>query len=51
MTHAILPGMLSRGKGIVVNVSSIGGMMPTSQMVVYSATKVTFTRMFYKLFD
>ena len=43
MTHVILPGMVSRGKGIVVNVSSVGGLMPATEGVVYSATKVRNT--------
>ncbi|XP_033638686.1 very-long-chain 3-oxoacyl-CoA reductase-like [Asterias rubens] len=39
MTAIVLPGMLERKKGIVVNVSSASGMNPSPLLTVYSATK------------
>ncbi|KAK2171055.1 hypothetical protein NP493_1109g00058 [Ridgeia piscesae] len=40
MTHMVLPQMVKRGRGAVVNVSAGGCCMPVPQMTVYSATKV-----------
>lgn len=39
MTHLILPGMLKRGKGAIVNVSSGSELQPLPLMTVYAATK------------
>eukprot|EP00039_Didymoeca_costata_P018763 m.334862 g.334862 ORF g.334862 m.334862 type:complete len:304 (+) comp17452_c0_seq1:52-963(+) len=39
MCRMVLPGMVSRGKGAIVNVSSISGSVPMSLLTVYSATK------------
>lgn len=39
MTRRFLPGMVSRGSGLVVNIGSIIGKMPTQGTVMYSASK------------
>ena len=39
LTHAALPLMTRRGRGWVINVSSLGGLAPGPMFAVYSATK------------
>jgi uncharacterized protein len=39
LTHALLPGMLERGRGHLVYISSIAGKAPTVGASLYSATK------------
>ncbi|XP_071539915.1 inactive hydroxysteroid dehydrogenase-like protein 1 isoform X2 [Panulirus ornatus] len=39
MTKLILPGMLLRGKGAVINIASIAGCYPIPLMGIYAATK------------
>ena len=39
LTHALLPGMLERGRGHLVYISSIAGKTPTVGASLYSATK------------
>ncbi|NP_001088370.1 very-long-chain 3-oxoacyl-CoA reductase-A [Xenopus laevis] len=39
MTRLVLPGMLGRGKGVILNISSASGMYPVPLLTVYSATK------------
>ena len=41
MTHLVLPQMVERGKGAIVNMSAGGCTRPTPQMAVYAATKVS----------
>jgi short-subunit dehydrogenase len=39
LTHAVLPGMVERGAGAVLNIASVAGFQPLPGMAVYSATK------------
>lgn len=43
LTHALLPQMLARGWGRVINVSSIAGFQPAPYVAVYAATKAFVT--------
>ncbi len=39
LCHAVVPGMVDRGAGAIVNVSSLASRAPTPKNAVYSATK------------
>jgi len=39
LTRAALPGLIERGRGGVINVSSMGALAPSPYMATYSATK------------
>ncbi|XP_068022949.1 very-long-chain 3-oxoacyl-CoA reductase [Melanerpes formicivorus] len=39
MTRLVLPGMLARSKGVILNIASAAGMYPTPLLTLYSATK------------
>jgi short-subunit dehydrogenase len=41
--HALLPHFLQRGSGTIVNVSSIGGKVPTAYLVPYCTSKFAVT--------
>ncbi|MDZ7616087.1 MAG: SDR family NAD(P)-dependent oxidoreductase, partial [Patescibacteria group bacterium] len=43
LTHAVLPRMLERNQGAVINVSSLNGWAPCAGVVSYSATKAYVT--------
>lgn len=40
MCHIVLPQMIKRKRGIVINVGSIASVLPTPLIAVYGATKV-----------
>ncbi|MFZ9888319.1 MAG: SDR family NAD(P)-dependent oxidoreductase, partial [Myxococcota bacterium] len=39
LMHRVLPGMVARGRGVVVNISSMSGKTPTPFNAVYTSTK------------
>ena len=39
LAHAVLPAMIKRSKGVIINVASIGGFIPRPQDAVYCASK------------
>jgi short-subunit dehydrogenase len=39
LVQAVLPGMLAKGKGTIVNVSSVSAFLPRAGSVMYSSTK------------
>ncbi|MBN3290471.1 DH12A protein, partial [Polypterus senegalus] len=39
MTQLVLPGMVKRSKGVILNISSASGMYPVPLLTLYSATK------------
>src|SRR5208282_740591 len=39
VTHAILPGMLARGRGHIVNLGSVAGLRPMAASVAYNTSK------------
>ncbi|HEY0970727.1 MAG TPA: SDR family oxidoreductase [Gemmatimonadales bacterium] len=43
LTHALLPGMVARGRGHVVNISSAASMVSNPRMSVYCASKWALT--------
>jgi uncharacterized protein len=43
LTHSLLPAMIARKRGAVLNVSSIAGFMPIRKMAVYAASKAYVT--------
>lgn len=43
LTHALVPGMVTRGRAAILNVSSVAGFFPLPNFAVYSATKAYVT--------
>jgi short-subunit dehydrogenase len=43
LAHAVLPGMIARGGGAILNVSSLASLMPIPDFAVYAATKAYVT--------
>ena len=39
MTHGVLPGMLAKGKGVIVNTSSVSAVLATPMEVLYCTSK------------
>jgi len=39
MSHIVLPGMVERKRGVIVNISSASALIPTPFLTLYSATK------------
>ncbi|XP_036924941.1 very-long-chain 3-oxoacyl-CoA reductase [Sturnira hondurensis] len=39
MTQLVLPGMVERSKGVILNISSASGMVPIPLLTIYSASK------------
>ncbi|WP_447587385.1 SDR family NAD(P)-dependent oxidoreductase [Microbacterium lacticum] len=51
LTALLLPGMIERGRGAIINVASTAGFQPVPHMAVYSASKayvLTFTRALWR---
>ena len=43
VTHALVPHLVARGNGAILNVSSIASLLPLPQMAVYAASKAYVT--------
>jgi short-subunit dehydrogenase len=43
LTHAVLPGMLARRRGWIVNVTSVAGYIPNPNESAYGATKAALS--------
>ncbi|XP_038134603.1 hydroxysteroid (20-beta) dehydrogenase 2 [Cyprinodon tularosa] len=43
MSRLVLPGMVDRGKGLIINISSEAGVRPHPLLALYSATKIFVT--------
>jgi hypothetical protein len=39
LTHAVIPGMINNGEGIIINVSSVGAFFPMPGNSIYGSTK------------
>ena len=50
-THAVLPGMLERGEGHIINLTSPAGIFPLPFMVPYTATRQAMTGLSESLYE
>ena len=41
MTHVIMPKMVAKGRGIVINLSSASAIRPGPMLMLYASTKVS----------
>ena len=39
LTHALAPGMLERGRGVIVNISTMAGLSPIPRLGIYAASR------------
>jgi short-subunit dehydrogenase len=51
LTHAALEGMLTRGRGGILNVSSIAGLQPLPHVATYAATKAYLSSFSHSLHE
>jgi short-subunit dehydrogenase len=51
LCHAALPGMVERGRGGIINVSSLGGYQPTPLNATYGGTKAFVTSLSHALYE
>jgi len=51
LTHAALPGMVERGHGSIINVSSMAGLVPGPFTATYAATKAFVTSLSEALYE
>ena len=51
MTRMLLPKMVKKGGGVIVNISSSASFWPIKNLVTYSATKVTNQYSIHPLFS
>lgn len=51
LTRAVVPGMIERGRGAIVNVASTGAFQPIPTMAVYAATKAYVLRFSIALWE
>ena len=51
LTRAVLPGMVERGRGAILNVSSMASFQPTPSMATYAGTKAYVTLFSESLYE
>jgi NAD(P)-dependent dehydrogenase (short-subunit alcohol dehydrogenase family) len=49
MCAMIMPGMVERKKGVVINISSLSALMPSSMYAVYAASKVIILKIYERI--